>query len=120
MKKFLLILILIVLAPFSVFAFDISKDEACKLYSGKYEKTLEINGFSNPAYINNFIKKGSDLYYVVQEQKTDNFYDKNYYVYTYSCKVHKSKLLIPESAYSKVIDIIKSKIFNEMRINSIK
>jgi hypothetical protein len=55
MKKVLFLFIILI--PYSVFAAELTKDQACEEYSGKYEDTLQIQGFTKQAHVQGFVKK---------------------------------------------------------------
>lgn len=71
-----------------------SKDVACKLPDGLYQKNLEIfryDGFRT--HVNSFSKSSGTLYYVVNAQNLSDgkFYEMN--LYSYTCRTKKPKQL---------------------------
>lgn len=90
MKKFLLLLVFLV--PFSTFAntADYTKNDACLLKDGYYQKSLSV---AYPGYTTStfeFIKKWGKLVYFVHLYLNGDTTD-SIYAYEYSCKSKKTR-----------------------------
>ena len=87
----------------------LTKNEACKLQNGSYldipnnNSILQINGFSNWNTNKWIIKINNVLMYLITDISKENNYNENYFLYSYDCKTKKSKELLSNFYFSKII-----------------
>lgn len=88
----------------------LTKNEACKLQDGSYldipansKSILKINGFSNWNTDKWLIKINNVLMYIVTDISRENNYNENYFLYSYDCKTKKTKELLSNFDFSKII-----------------
>lgn len=106
MKKYLmgvlgllscLFCILVVSAAQNGWGGNYSKDKACRLPDGMYERNIQITNY--PWYntvVKNFVKEKNILYYVVNATLIDGW-SPEWYLYSWNCKTKKANKLSQDS-----------------------
>ncbi len=115
MKK--LLLLILCLSPLGTYATSTSLDDACKKYTGKYEESLTVPAASGS--VNAYIKRGSMIYYILQDEPYASIHGQNISVRAYSCTTKTLEIAVENMVFQKLPER-QFNIFTDVQLESVK